>query len=249
MKIVVHPKYQSAKASIVQLLTLFDTHGKTVYKGRNLVKRFHTEHGDWIVKKYKTPNIFQKIAYTFWEKSKAEKAYLFAAKLLELGIDTPEEIAYIEKKKYGLLNDCYFISTVCDDPSINTALAENSNFDKDFATSLAAFCVEMHTRGFLHGDLNNSNILYRRDEQGELKFTVIDTNRSIFKSHPSSNECLDNLKRLTFHRELFQYIIEKYAYLRQWNISQSIHQAEIILNNFEKQRKRKRKIKSIIKRS
>lgn len=242
MKIVVHPKYNDLYDFISQLPTNFESSGEIIYKKRNVVKRFKTDSGEWIVKRYKNPNIIQGIAYTFFRKSKAERAYLFASKLLAKGIDTPEAVAYIEIKKYGLLSTSYFISTTCHNPPVYSALIQTPDYDRNLASALAAFFVKLHEKGILHGDPNLDNILFHEDNQG-LHFSVIDTNRSIFKRSLTRNECLDNLKRIAHRRDLLQYIVEEYALKRQWDIQQSVHQVMNALDKFEKRRKIKRIIK------
>lgn len=242
MKIVVHPKYNDLYDFISQLPTNFESSGEIIYKKRNVVKRFKTDSGEWIVKRYKNPNFIQGIAYTFFRKSKAERAYLFASKLLIKGIDTPEAVAYIEIKKHGLLSTSYFISTACHNPPVYSALIQTPDYDRNLASALAGFFVELHEKGILHGDPNLDNILFHADQQG-IHFSVIDTNRSVFKRSLTRSECLDNLKRIAHRRDLLQYIVEEYASKRQWDIQQSVHQVMNALDKFE----RRRKIKRIIK--
>lgn len=243
MKIIINPKYQAAASLISQIPSRFEAEGEMVYDGRNTVKCFRYKDDEWIVKRYKNPNIFQQIAYSFFKKSKAERAFLYADKLLKAHIDTPEGIAYIEEKKNGLLHNSYFISTVCHDPCIFPELVETHDYDRSLADALAAFFVEMHTKGILHGDLNLNNILYHKDEAGGFHFSVIDTNRSLFKESPTRMECLDNLKRVTHRRELLAYIVEKYAGLRGWDLRESAETVIGALSKFEKRRKMKRMIK------
>lgn len=243
MKVVIHPQYQFASEFISHIPITFNTEGETIYDGRNVVKCFHTPYGDWIVKQYKKPNFIQQLAYTFWRKSKAERAFLYANKLLSKGIDTPQGISYIETKKKGLLYTGYFISTICKFPPLYQPLVKTMDFNKELAAALAAFFVDMHSKGFLHGDPNLENLLYHIDAQGRFQFSVIDTNRSIFKSAPTKRECLENLKRITHRRDLLEFITQEYATLRQWEISSSIQYVMNALNKFE----RKRKIKRLFK--
>lgn len=100
--------------------------------------------------------------------------------LRKRGFDTPHEVAYIEKKRGGLFLDGYFISTQCNYPPLSKVLWQR-RFDKHAANELAAFMVQLHEKGVLHGDLNLTNILYCTDNDGHYHFTLIDTNRSKFK--------------------------------------------------------------------
>lgn len=244
MKIIINPQYQSAQSFISQLPEIFQNKGELIFKKRNEVKRFYTDHGEWIVKRYKTPNIFQQLAYTFWRKSKAERAFLYAEKLLSLGIDTPIGIAYLEKRKGIWFDDSYFISMACPYPPVFQLLIEKPDFDKELADALTLFFVKLHQKGILHGDLNLDNILYHIDDKCEYHFSVIDTNRTLFKSKPTPKECLDNLKRVTHRRDLLQYIVEKYAEIRRWDATNCTQQVIKALDKFEKKKRLKRKLRN-----
>lgn len=235
-RIILQPEYQAASGFIARLPEIFEQQGEMIYSGRNVVKRFHTDYGVWIVKRYRKPNIFQRLAYTFWRKSKAERAFLYAEKLLSAGIDTPAGIGYIECREHGLFRNGYFISAECTDAPLFPILIEKADFDKKLATALAEFFVRMHRAGFLHGDPNLRNILYHTDRQGKPHFSVIDTNRSLFTSNPTPAECLDNLKRISHRRDLLQYIVREYATLRGWDPAQSVCQVTNALDKFEKRK-------------
>lgn len=242
MKVIVHPNYAAFEAEIARLPETFDTQGELLHSGRNTVKRFVRADGNWVVKRYKRPNLVQRIAYTFFKPGKAERAYRYAWMLLEKGISTPEGIAYIEIKKGGLIEDCYFVSTECTDIPLYPELVDTPDYDRALADTLAVFIVHLHSLGILHGDLNLNNILYRVADGGQLHFTLIDTNRSHFKAILSSKECLENLKRVTHRRDLLKYIIGKYAELRGWNPDVCVHFVLEALKRFEKRREWKRRL-------
>lgn len=244
MRIIIRPDYQVYSVFISQIPEIFDTEGEMIYQGRNTIKRFTHDRHEWIVKRYKKPHLIQRISYTFFKKSKAERAYLFAQALQDRDIDTPEGIAYIEKKSKGLVYDCFFICTPCDAPTIYPTLGGSEEFDTHLADCLAAFFVQMHTKGFLHGDPNLNNILYHKnDKEDTYSFSVIDTNRSVFKSAPRREECLNNLKRVTHRRSLLRYITSQYAIHRGWNPEESVEVVMKALYRFE----RKKKMKQVIK--
>ncbi len=243
MKVVVHPKYQWASDFIASLPCRFSQEGEMLYQGRNLVKRFEWQGHTFIVKRYKRPTIIQRLAYTFWRKSKAERAYLFADKLLSLGIDTPEGIAYMEEKEVGLFATGYFVSACCTGSPLYDEMVTVADYDKEKASLLAAFLVQLHEKGILHGDLNLDNVFYRLTPDGMCHFSVIDTNRSVFKSSLTPSECFDNLKRVTHRRDLLHYIVGEYARLRSWNVVATVAAVEKSLVRFERKRKLKRYLK------
>ena len=102
MKIVIHPEFVDAAGFIKQLPQSFEQEGELLYDSRNKVKRYRVNDKDMVVKRYKQPNIVQRIAYTFFKKSKTERAYLFAGMLREKGFSTPHEVAYIDRKSTRL---------------------------------------------------------------------------------------------------------------------------------------------------
>ena len=69
--------------------------GETLCDRRNQVKRFEVGDTVVIVKRFRRPKGLQRLAYsTFWP-DKAIKAYRYALRLLELGIDTPRPIGAV----------------------------------------------------------------------------------------------------------------------------------------------------------
>ena len=76
MKVIVHPDYAAWKDEISRIPDCFDSRGETLYQGRNTVKRFRRTDTNWVVKRYKRPNPAQRVAYTFFEPSKADAPLL-----------------------------------------------------------------------------------------------------------------------------------------------------------------------------
>ena len=243
MKIIVHPDYRHLTSFVQQLPYSFDSNGELLFQGRNTVKRYQVDGQTVVVKKYKHPNFFQRIAYTFFKSSKTERAYKFAALLRSKGIASPHEVAYIETKRHGLFTTGYFVSLNCDYPPTSILLSMD-NFDHPLADALARFLVQLHEKGVLHGDLNLTNILYKVDDAGNYQFALIDTNRSVFKT-PTPDECLDNLKRLTHKRELLIYIISLYARQRGWNAEKCVLKVIRQLERFEESRRIKRRFQDL----
>ena len=82
MKIVVAEEFANLKCFISQLPRMMDNlNGTLIYDGRNRVSSFHYEGLNLMVKRFKRVNFVQQIVYTFFRKTKAERAYLFAEEL------------------------------------------------------------------------------------------------------------------------------------------------------------------------
>lgn len=242
MKNVIHPDYKKIADYIVSIPSRFQKkEGEMIHDGRNKVMAFEHEGIRMVVKRFKDVNPVQRVVYTFFRKTKAERAYLYAEKLRTRGIDTPHEIAFLEKKKGFLFITGYFVCLSCENPPVFPALASSAEFDREIATDLVAFIVEMHRKGILFGDLNFGNFLYKKGEDGHYHFTVIDTNRSHFlDTAPSREECLKNLRTMTHHRNLFRFMLREYARLQGWNEGETVREAFRYLFLFEKEHDRKR---------
>ena len=82
MKVVISPRLAACKDAVYFVNSLpetFDNSGKTVFSGRNTIKVFKVEWGgkaqEVCVKRFKRPNAAQKIAYTFFRTTKAQRAF------------------------------------------------------------------------------------------------------------------------------------------------------------------------------
>ncbi len=242
MNIEINPRYSHFDSFVRQLPATFDQSGELIYDSRNKVRLF-TVNGQFIVvKRYKVPLLHQRIDYTFFRPSKAKRAYIFGMRLLSMGISTPDPIAYIEDFCGGLFCQGYFISTFCGDPDLRV-LREAPHSHDQLMTAFVHFLVDMHKKGFIHGDTNLSNFLYHPDSSSyRYHITTIDTNRSHFSSSPSSKECLKSLMRITHERMVLRKIVGEYACMRGWNVEESVDYIIKSIENFEKRKRIKRKI-------
>lgn len=235
MNITVNPSYQSLENFIRILPEVFQSQGIMLHNKRNVVKRFDVDGLPLVVKRYKVPLFFQRIDYTFFRPSKAKRAYLFAMRLKELGISTPDPVAFIECKRYGFFRQGYFVSTLTEHPDLKSNI---SLLDTDHVLfdGLIDYLVMLHAKGFLHGDTNLSNFLFHK-EDGHYEFEVIDVNRSHFKETPTQEECLANLMRITRDRQLSARIVSAYAERRGWDAEESVRFVHHLIDKYEQKRK------------
>ena len=252
MKIVVDEKYQHLTDEIGRLPQRMDEgEGEVVYDSRNRVVRFAINGLSLMVKRFKRVNAVQQVVYTFFRKTKAERAFLFATEFLKRGIDTPQPVAYMEERHHGLFTIGYFVSLETPGTETSLLLREVQDYPRDLAEAVARQVVLMHSKGILHGDLNLSNFLVTtfpspREEGcpkggmvGSYHFTMIDTNRSHFcDGYPSDNECLKNMVRLTHRRDLYEDLVRRYALLRDWDADETARRCLVLLTRFESRKLR-----------
>ena len=243
-KNIINPKYASLTQFVEELPEKFDKEGMLIYDSRNQVRVFKVNDEKYVVKRFHRSPFHQRFDYTFRRPSKAKRAYLYALKLQEPHINTPEPIACIEGYNWGLYEQGYFVSTYCGDPDARILREEWEGHD-DLFNALAHFLVDMHEKGFMHGDTNLSNFLYREDKSSPAGYciTTIDINRSKFEENPSRENCIRNLMRLTHVRPALKKLVGLYAELRGWNAEWAALLAIQKLDAFEKRRELKHKLR------
>ena len=87
----------------------FETDGKVIFSGRNTIKLINIDGHELVVKRFRRPDLIKKIVYTFFRKSKAYRSYHNAKEIVARGFSTPAPVEYIETKRYGLIDYCYYI--------------------------------------------------------------------------------------------------------------------------------------------
>lgn len=248
-KYVVSGDYARLKDFVCRVPQLFARgEGEVLHTGRNELRRFEVDGLRVVAKRYKRVNAVQRVAYSFFRKTKARRAYEFAAVFRQRGIDTPREVAYIEERERGLFTTGYFVSLDCPFPPAFPVVVKQEDYRKDLADALAAFICKMHERGILHGDMNLKNFLYDERADGSVRFSVVDTNRSHFcQGWPTRRQCLANLRTLTYRREVFVRIVRRYAALRGWDEGEAVGEALRCLERFIERRARRYKVKEKLK--
>src|SRR5690606_13792364 len=96
---------------IISTIKNFSEHGRLFGDGaRNVIKIFPFQDMELNIKSFKVPNIVNRVAYRFVRKSKAERSYNYAHRLLEKGVGTPRPIAYAEEEKGLLFGRSFYVS-------------------------------------------------------------------------------------------------------------------------------------------
>lgn len=219
---IINPSYKNDNALIAFINNLpdsFEDKGDLLWNGRNKIKTFELTTKDtegntekMVVKRFKKPNLIQKLGYIF-RSHKARKAFENGMEMKHRDIDTPEPIAFVEKRKGLFLTDAYYI---CQELKDNTEIIkafEKEEWDKNIAKALAHFFAKLHKRGILHHDLNNTNILFTKKDK-DYHFTLIDINRVTFYNSIEDIPMrmrIENMTRFSGRYDLFLFIAKEYA--------------------------------------
>lgn len=213
MKIIINPKYSFLTEFIHQLPDNFASEGEYIYNQRNVLKRYQAQGIDLIVKSFRIPIIVNKVAYTFFRKSKACRSYEYGLEILKRGGNTPEPIAYIEEYKVGLLNRCYYICTY-NNKSVTVRDYMNGSYTgtdaEEVLRGFACFTARLHRAGILHIDYSPGNILMETKPDGTYSFSIIDINRLCFKK-VSKDDAYRNFDRLALSVVVSTRLAELFA--------------------------------------
>jgi hypothetical protein len=212
-RIEINPKYQELRPFIESIPEIFEIEGRIIYQQRNLIKVFSLPTGMEVnVKRYCRPIGIKRYIYSLGiRKSKCRRAFEYPAILLAKGIETPEPIAYIEKRTIGILGYSYFISVQCDYPNLMYDVLDLPDEEAEpLAVAFAKHTAKMHKAGILHRDYSPGNILWKRMEDGNYHFSIIDINRMRFRHIGMKTGC-DNLKRIWGTKQFMRLVAETYA--------------------------------------
>lgn len=218
MKVVINPAYRKLEDFIRKIPDVFEKEGQVVYAERNTIKKFEEKDVSVSVKSFHVPFFFNQIVYGFFRPSKAKRSYEYGLKLLGKDIFTPEPIAYIEQKRFGLLQKSWYICAHLEyDGMMREFRTGTLEGREELLSAFARFTAFMHEQGVFHKDFSPGNILYVKDK-GDYRFYLVDINRMIFRPVGMEKGC-ENLKRLWGSDEMIAFIAKEYANARQFDVT------------------------------
>lgn len=218
MDIKLNPKYEYLRGFIEKIPIIFEAKGEIIYNKRNLIKSLNTPDGLSInIKRYHIPNGINEYVYSWGiRKPKGLRAFVYPEILLSQGVQTPESIAYIEERHFGLLGYSYFISLQC--PYEHT-MHEIGNAPEgtyeELAAALAKYTAFMHEKHIMHRDYSPGNILWEYKDN-RYHFSIVDINRMYFGEVNLEKGCA-NFKRLWGPKRFFIILVREYAKARGFN--------------------------------
>ncbi len=180
---------------------------------RNFIKNITVDGIELNIKSFKIPNLVNKIAYKFFRKSKARRSFEYGNKLLNMGINTPKPIAYIEYSSMFFIQNSFYISEQFDDDLTYRELIFNHDYP-DFEIILRAFTrftFNLHENGINFLDHSPGNTLIKKNGE-EYEFYLVDLNRMKFQSM-SFEERMKNFAKLSPKDVMLDIMSDEYAKL------------------------------------
>lgn len=208
----INKQFQDKESELLKIINEFDFSGQNFgNQERNSLKLFEFEGMTVNVKSFKIPNAINQVVYRFFRKSKAQRSFEYANKLQELGIGTPQPIAYFESKTPLLFKKSYYMSEQLNCEYTYRDLTFDFNIP-DYEAILRAFTrftFTLHENHVLFLDHSPGNTLISIEDDG-FDFFLVDLNRMEFKNL-NFNERIKNFARLTTHKEMVEVMSDEYA--------------------------------------
>jgi len=212
MNFEINLDYLASKDYLEDCIINFDSKGEAFgNQKRNSLKLFNLDDFTVNVKSFKIPNLINQIAYNFFRKSKAQRSYEYALKLKNLGIGTPEPVAYYEFKTPFLFKKSYYISKQLDCDLTYRELINDFNYP-DYDNILRAFTrftFTLHENGIEFLGHSPGNSLIKKIGE-EYQFYLVDLNRMKFGTL-DFNTRMKNFARLSKHKHMVEIMSDEYA--------------------------------------
>lgn len=239
MTILINPKYEHLRDWITSLPSTFYTQGRVIYNARNQVRLIPAPNNiEVCVKRFRAPRLLNRWIYSFLRPPKAVRAYANAIHLRDLGIRTPEPIAYILITRYGTLRESYIINC-------RSTLTHNMyefrhhplEGYEPIVKAFAQFTAQMHELNILHKDYSPGNILFDIKEDGNILFDLVDINRIRFNHPISLSTGCREFCRLWGKEDFFSLLAREYAHARNMEEDKCIRTTLKYWKRFWKHRK------------
>ncbi|XCF07370.1 lipopolysaccharide kinase InaA family protein [Tamlana crocina] len=178
---------------------------------RNSLKLFRLKDKTINVKSFKIPNIINQIVYRFFRKSKAQRSFEYANKLIQLGIGTPQPIAYFEFGSLFLFKSSFYVSEHLDCDLTFRELTLDLNYPNHelILRAFTRFTFKLHENGVNFLDHSPGNTLIKRTGDG-YEFYLVDLNRMEFGKMDFETR-IKNFAKLTIHKPMIQVMSNEYA--------------------------------------
>ncbi|MFT3738072.1 MAG: lipopolysaccharide kinase InaA family protein [Breznakibacter sp.] len=205
----IHPDYSALSSELLEVFAGFGSRGRQLQRSRNHVRALHVEGGDIVVKSYERLTQANRIIYSLFRKTKAQRAYENALLLLGHGVATPFPLAYADWFRGPILRKSFFVSRYEGHPSCRELFDRPLPECRDALVQFGRFLYRLHRHGLYHGDLNLSNVLCSRDGENYI-FWLIDNNRLRVRKH-SKRRGLRNLRRIKLPLDKLAIVAMEYA--------------------------------------
>lgn len=233
------------KNSLTKVVRDFDSYEGGV-GDRNIIKVINICGLELNIKAFKTPNALNKIVYNFFRKSKAQRSYEYAKKLLELRVGTPKPIAYFEYSTLFFFKKSYYVSEHLNCDLTYRELTKDFNIPEYdiILRAFTRFTFKLHQKNIHFLDHSPGNTLIKKIGN-DYFFYLVDLNRMNFAPLDFETR-IKNFSRLTIHKSMIEVMSDEYAkcsgedYIKIFNLMWK--ETEAFQEKFHRKKRLKKKI-------
>jgi tRNA A-37 threonylcarbamoyl transferase component Bud32 len=244
MKIHIAKEFKHFKSNFLKIISNFDSFDALFDSGnRNTIIKTELDNIIIVTKSFKVPNLINQIVYKYFRKSKAQRSFEYATKLLEQDIKTPKPIAYLEYFSIIGLQKSFYICEFVDCDLTYRDLINNPDYPKreEILRAFTKFTYELHEKGIYFLDHSAGNTLIDK-KNDEYNFYLVDLNRMNFGKF-TLDERLKNFSRLTPKKEMVEIMSDEYAKLSGGNFEIIFKTMWFYTQEFQEKLYRKRRFK------
>ncbi|MGM9803716.1 MAG: lipopolysaccharide kinase InaA family protein [Muribaculaceae bacterium] len=206
---MIAPQYEHLREFIESIPHLPESSlGKVIYHIRNTVYRLTVDGEDMVIKSFKVPHLINRWAYAHLRPSKAQRAFTYALRLTNLGILTPQPIAYVCEYSHSLLQRSYLITQAVDATDADRLLSMGGEQRNKAIDAMARTLITLQQHHITHPDFNPRNVMLNSNYDAYL----IDINRMHFGTAPNRN-FFQHFKRIADDLPTTLLIAQRYAQL------------------------------------
>jgi len=226
-KVMLAKGFEKFESYIQAIDKTFIDEGTWIRDARNKIKRMTVDGDELCVKSFGKPTVFNRLMYSYFRKSKAQRSYEYAQKLLDMGIGTPAPIAYVEVyNRWHFLTKAYYISRF---ETVDFHMAYVLNNDVSEKEAILGGFVRfmangLHPNGVWHKDFNGANVLVKQIPTGAFTYSLVDLNRIKFGKAIGYHQGLRNMQQISSNPVYLTELARHYARLKEKDEAETIYE-------------------------
>ena len=149
MQIVLNPKYHQLHDELLQVARNFESSGKEIYHGRNVIRLVEIDGLRLAVKRYGRMPLKHRVATRFYKTNKAKRAFVTSLMLKERSFESPEAVAFL-CDRHGVLDATHYYVSIYSDyrHSMRDIPTLDGAFREEVTKSFARFAAQLHNSVF-----------------------------------------------------------------------------------------------------
>jgi len=244
MKYRIHKKYVPLTSKLQGIIGNFTTSGTLIGDGdRNKIKIYDIDGKSINVKSFKIPNFINQIIYKYVRKSKAQRSFEYADRLTQLGIGTPQPIAFFENSRFSGLQESYYICEHLHYDLTYRELVTDPDYPdhENILKQFTKFTWQMHEKSIYFKDHSPGNTLIVKNGSN-YDFFLVDLNRMSFFELDFEAR-MKNFSRLTPKKEMVKIMSDAYADLSGHGFNTVFEKMWFYTDQFQEKFHRKKRLK------